>query len=229
MGLDMMLYRFKKVDIDTTKTYTEEELYHLNLNHVAKDEAVDVLPEELLNDFARPITVEVSRWDLAAIYKAFQKAYPDLYTEDVSSVIVPDPDEPGAYTVAPNAEFDADNVGSTHSSEGSRYTFVDFGRLVDEQKGDKYDNHPRIEIAILNQEDADNFTIKVLESAYVYKTEEVAYQRKGLNDYGWSLLPENCTYSTDLDIVKEMVEKGDLSEDFLDEWVDGETAFYAWW
>ena len=65
--------------------------------------------------------------------------------------------------------------------------------------------------------------------AYVYQTEELDYQRKGLNDYGWSLLPENCTYCFDKDVVEKLVEEGGLSETFIENWIDGETALYAWW
>ena len=56
-----------------------------------------------------------------------------------------------------------------------------------------------------------------------------ATQRNDLNNYGWSLLPENCTYSTNHDDLIELVTEGDLSRDFLDNWIKGKTALMAWW
>lgn len=58
---------------------------------------------------------------------------------------------------------------------------------------------------------------------------EVAYQRKGLNDTGWALLPANCEYCDNKLKIEEMVEKGNLSEDFIINWIDEETVFQAWW
>lgn len=59
--------------------------------------------------------------------------------------------------------------------------------------------------------------------------EEIAYQRKGLNDKGWALLPDNCAYDDDKSRIEEMCNVGGLSEDFRNNWVDGETVFWAWW
>lgn len=65
---------------------------------------------------------------------------------------------------------------------------------------------------------------------YIVKMEEVAYQRKGLSDRGWELMAcENCDYTDDFDAVKAMVDEGGLSEEFTDNWVNGETVFHPWW
>ena len=45
---------------------------------------------------------------------------------------------------------------------------------------------------------------------------------------GWNLLPENCEFCMDYNIVEALTEEG-LSETFLDNWVEGETALVAWW
>lgn len=64
---------------------------------------------------------------------------------------------------------------------------------------------------------------------YAVIMKEVDYQRKGLNDTGWSLLPENCCYCDDKDLICEMTEDGGLSESFIENWIDDETVFWAWW
>ena len=79
------------------------------------------------------------------------------------------------------------------------------------------------------EKDLEKFTYTKVRPSYVIKKKEVDYQRKGLNDRGWELLPDNCTYCTDESIVELLVEEGNLSESFLENWVDGETALYAWW
>lgn len=63
----------------------------------------------------------------------------------------------------------------------------------------------------------------------VFEEEEVDYQRKGLNDEGWELMPENCVHDDDKERVEKMVKYGGLSETFLDNWVDGETCLLCWW
>lgn len=86
-------------------------------------------------------------------------------------------------------------------------------------------------IKISNKEIDGKYTIKKEEKFYFYQTEEIAYQRKGLNEIGWEMLEKigNCVNCDNKEIVKEMVEKGNLSEDFIKNWIDGETVFVAWW
>lgn len=65
---------------------------------------------------------------------------------------------------------------------------------------------------------------------YAVNMEEIAYQRKGLNDRGWDLMAcDNCDYTDDFDAVKAMVDEGGLSKEFVDSWVDEETVFCPWW
>jgi hypothetical protein len=64
---------------------------------------------------------------------------------------------------------------------------------------------------------------------YAFQLEELAYQRKGLNDEGWELLPENDALCDDKELVRQLAEQGGLSAEFLDNWIDGCTVFHAWW
>lgn len=58
---------------------------------------------------------------------------------------------------------------------------------------------------------------------------DLAYQRGGLNETGWELLPENCTLCDDKELVHRLVDKGGLSREFIEKWEDGVTVFYVWW
>ena len=63
---------------------------------------------------------------------------------------------------------------------------------------------------------------------YVWDMTEVDYQRKGLTDEGWEILPDNNTYCMGYDLVQALTEEG-LSTSFLENWVEGETALYPSW
>ncbi len=75
----------------------------------------------------------------------------------------------------------------------------------------------------------EKYIFSQINKRYVCKLEEVDYQRKGLNDTGWSLLPDNCQYSDDKENVIKMTEEGGLSKSFVRNWEDGKTVFMAWW
>lgn len=77
--------------------------------------------------------------------------------------------------------------------------------------------------------DMPSYIYTVINKRNVCVMDEVAYQRKGLNDEGWQLLPENCEYCDEKPRIEKLCEVGGLSEEFLEEWVDNETVFYAWW
>lgn len=80
--------------------------------------------------------------------------------------------------------------------------------------------------------DANSYDKVLIDKDFEYLVvdmEEVDYQRKGLNDEGWSLMPENCVYDDDKERVEKMCERGGLSDTFLDNWVDGETVLWCWW
>jgi hypothetical protein len=74
-----------------------------------------------------------------------------------------------------------------------------------------------------------DYVLEYTYPCYVSETKSLCYQRDGLNEYGNSLLPENCQICDDRERVEKLVRSGGLNECFLDEWVDGKTAFHAWW
>lgn len=80
----------------------------------------------------------------------------------------------------------------------------------------------------INAED-ENYLQEVKRTMLAYVSEEVDYQRKGLNEEGWDLLPENCEACDDFKVVEALVERGGLSETFIENWEDGCTIFVAWW
>ncbi len=85
------------------------------------------------------------------------------------------------------------------------------------------------EITIPEEEIAQYYYRKK-ELMYAVDMEEVAYQRKGLNDRGWELMAcANCDYTDDFDAVKAMVDEGGLSSEFVNAWIDDETVFCPWW
>lgn len=80
----------------------------------------------------------------------------------------------------------------------------------------------------INAED-EKYLQEVKRTMLAYVSEEVDYQRKGLNEEGWDLLPENCKACDDFKVVEALVEHGGLSETFIENWEDGRTIFVAWW
>lgn len=84
------------------------------------------------------------------------------------------------------------------------------------------------EINIKN-DDISKYIYTIINKRHVCVMDEVAYQRKGLNDDGWQLLPENCQYCDEKNRIEQLCKVGGLSEEFLEAWVDNETVFYAWW
>jgi len=63
----------------------------------------------------------------------------------------------------------------------------------------------------------------------VLNLKNIDYQRKGLNEKGWSLLPDNCEYYDGKTRIRKMTQCGGLSKSFIENWNDGETLFEAWW
>ena len=85
-----------------------------------------------------------------------------------------------------------------------------------------------ITITIDLETENNNFTFTKDKPTYVFKVIELDYQGDGLNDHGLDLLPKKGTYYTNKSIIERLVEEGNLSESFLENWVDGETALFAW-
>lgn len=211
MGLDIMLYHFSEPKIDTSKKYTRQELYDLNLNSITiKDnDREHVLNDYLIENFTVEVEIEESYWNFKELYKLFQEKYPDLYPNDYEQT-----------------NFSPHNVGLSSNKDQITQSFIDYDQ---KNENNGYNDSPQLTISAKDYSEWEHLIIKKFEPAYVYKTEEIDYQRKGLNDYGWSLLPDNCCYSTNKENVELMVEYGGLSKSFIDNWIDGETAILGWW
>lgn len=203
MGLDIYLEKFTKPTIDTTKTYTSVELYNKDLSYISVDDNAieNRLPQEIIDKYCQIVTITAEIIDPEKLLPYFKEKYPDVYA---------------------NVTADDTNlcVGGVKSADEITVTITDYNRTIDKL-------HPSITITSQNQQFDITKTIPI--QVYVYQTEEVDYQRKGLNEYGWSRLPENCTYSTNYDNLVELVNEGSLSRSFLDNWIEGETALMAWW
>lgn len=203
MGLDIYLEKFTKPTIDTSKTYTSAELYDKDLSYISIDDnnIENRLPQEIIDKYCQIVTITAEIIDPEKLLPYFKEKYPDVYA---------------------NVTADDTNlcVGGVKSADEITVTITDYNRTIDKL-------HPSITITSQNQQFDITKTIPI--QVYVYQTEEVDYQRKGLNEYGWSLLPENCTYSTNYDNLVELVNEGGLSRSFLDNWIEGETALMAWW
>ena len=203
MGLDIYLEKFTKPTIDTSKTYTSAELYDKKLSYISVDDnnIENRLPQEIIDKYCQIVTITAEVIDPEKLLPYFKEKYPDTYT---------------------NITADNTNlcVGSVKSANEITVAITDYNHTIDKL-------HPSVTITSQNQQFDITKTIPV--QVYIYQTEEVDYQRKGLNEYGWSLLPENCTYSTNYDNLVELVNEGGLSHSFLNNWIDGETALMAWW
>lgn len=203
MGLDIYLEKFTKPTIDTTKAYTSAELYNKDLSYISVDDNAieNRLPQEIIDKYCQIVTITAEIIDPEKLLPYFKEKYPDVYA---------------------NVTADDTNlcVEGVKSADEITVTITDYNRTIDKL-------HPSITITSQNQQFDITKTIPI--QVYVYQTEEVDYQRKSLNEYGWSLLPENCTYSTNYDNLVELVNEGGLSRSFLDNWIEGETALMAWW
>ena len=205
MGLDIYLRKFTKPSIDTTKTYTTEELDAKGLSYISieRNNNGNRLPQDIIDNCCQTATIIEELLDNEKLLPYFKEQYPETY-----------------------ADVDADNLDLYITAFVPKDKEEDAMAIMD-------DNHTingfYSEVTIISRDKQFDITKDVPTQAYIYQTEEVAYQRKGLNDYGWSLLPDNCTYSTDYDNLVELVTDGGLSRSFLDNWIEGETALVAWW
>lgn len=205
MGLDIYLEKFTKPTIDTTKTHTSDELYNKGLSYIAIDDnnIENCLPQEIIDNYCQIVTINKEVIDPEKLLPYFKEKYLDTYV---------------------NITANDTNlcVAGTESADEDEITVIitDYNHTID-----KF--HASVTITSQNQQFDITKTIPI--QVYVYQTEEIDYQRKGLNEHGWLLLPENCTYSTNYNNLVELVNEGGLSRSFLDNWIDGETALMAWW
>lgn len=203
MGLDIYLEKFTKPTIDTTKTYTPAELYNKDLSYITiNDNNIENrLPQEIIDKYCQIVEITAEVIDPEKLLPYFKEKYPDMY----------------ATVTAEDTDL---NVGKVKSADEITATIIDYNHTI---------NKLHASVTITSQNQQFNITKTIPIQVYVYQTKEVDYQRKGLNEYGWSLLPENCTYSTNYDNLVKLVNEGGLSRSFLDNWIEGETALMAWW
>lgn len=203
MGLDIYLEKFAKPTIDTSKTYTSAELYDKDLSYIAIDDnnIENRLPQEIIDKYCQIVEITAEVIDPEKLLPYFKEKYPNVY----------------ATVTAEDTDL---IVGKVKSADEITATIIDYSHTINKL-------HTSVTITSQNQQFDITKTIPI--QVYVYQTEEVDYQRKGLNEHGWSLLPENCTYSTNYDNLVELVNEGGLSRSFLDNWIEGETALMAWW
>lgn len=99
------------------------------------------------------------------------------------------------------------------------------------------DNNETYKLSIIFRENVEDgmrnykskYVAERVDEVYSCMMDEIDYQRKGLNDTGWTLLPENCSYCGDRNVIENLCNKGGLSMSFLENWEDGKTLFCAWW
>lgn len=159
-----------KPTIDTSKTYTSAELYDKDLSYISIDDnnIENHLPQEIIDKYCQIVTITAEVIDPEKLLPYFKEKYPDTYT---------------------NITADNTNlcVGGVKSADEITATIIDYNHTIDKL-------HASVTITSQNQQFDITKTIPI--QVYVYQTEEVDYQRKSLNEYGWTLLPENCTYIT---------------------------------
>lgn len=157
------------------------------------------LPQGLVERFAQLVTVNTQYWDMEALYQVFKAQYPDQYLADTK------PDDVDFY-----------QCGAHYGPDACSYIWED------------YDRPCLIKLEGQSVNDFDNYLTLKPTPTYVWNMVVVDYQRKGLTDEGWALLPDNCTYCMDYDQVEALTKEG-LSTSFLENWIEGETALYPSW
>lgn len=73
------------------------------------------------------------------------------------------------------------------------------------------------------------YYIEEVENMLLVELEEIAYQRKHISEHGWDLMPENCSFYDNKNVIRKLCEEGGLDDDFMRLWVDGKTVFHPWW
>lgn len=183
MGLDIFLYKLEEPKLDTSKTYTEEELYEKGYSFIEVDdnERDEVYSQDIIDNFAVIVDVETQYDDDVAFFYEFQKKYPEKYSniEDYYSDI-----ESRTRKVGDNEPyFDPRIVMQSISSQGMELKIVDYGPTYNDCDVD-YSDLPYITISTKKEKDLEQFTYTKVRPTYVIKKTEIDYQRKGLNDRG---------------------------------------------
>ena len=204
MGLDISLYKLHPVDIDTTLLYSYDEIY-MNYNVISDKEALD--EDDIRYEYVVPVLVWDYKPNKQLIFEEFKKQYPDDYT-DIQ-------------------DYFPINLGQ----DAKPFELVSYNVYmtdVDDQRKTKFtDKATNKSIMWIDDEHYPLPFSTELKVVYIYKTEEIAYQR-GLDTDWRYYLPDNCEISRDYENIEILVENGQLDSDFLTLW--GEDTFWlAWW
>lgn len=158
MGLDIYLEKFAKPTIDTTKAYTSAELYDKDLSYISIDDnnIENRLPQEIIDKYCQIVTINEEVIDPEKLLPYFKEKYPDVYA---------------------NVTANDTNlcVGGVKSADEITVAITDYNHTIDKL-------HASVTITSQNQQFDITKTIPI--QVYVYETEDVDYQRKGLNEYG---------------------------------------------
>lgn len=157
------------------------------------------LDADFIKKYTQTINVDSSHWDYEKLYQKFKEKYPDQY---------PDEHKP--------AHIEFIQIGQSYENGWLSYTWQDsYLKTSIKTSGKKL-------------EDFKDVLITEIKPTYVWKSEMIHHQRNGITDYGFEILPENCEYCFDYNVVKELLNEG-LDYAFLDKWVDDQTALLVWW
>ena len=218
MGLDIFLYKITKPNLNTNTIYNENEL-DISTFSVKDNDTEQIVPQHMIDNLTQIINVTRDYFDNRLLFKEFQKKYPELYPGSVNDYFENAFDEKNDTP----RKIRIVTTGSSHTPDQIAYNFKDYDNK------DTNGEHPCIRISAKKYDELkDAYMTQQVKQHYAWQSEEVAYQRKGITDEGWELLPNNCAYCFDKSVVKALIEEG-LNEDFTNQWVDGETALVAWW
>ena len=221
MGLDIFLYKITKPNLNTNTIYNENLLDELHINRlsVKDNDTEQIVPQHMINNLTQIINVTRNYFDNRLLFKEFQKAYPNLYPGSVDDYFK------DAFETKDDAprKIRIVTTGSSYTPNEITYTFKDY------YNKDANGKPPHIRISTNTYDELKNaYMVQEIEPHYAWQSEEATYQRKGITDEGWELLPNNCAYCFDKSVVEALIDEG-LDKDFTNQWVDGETALVAWW
>lgn len=237
MGLDMSLYRVcKPVNIKEGEVISFVDRFVNRKYNGVIFENTDVTCDAVTNNAVKCV-VEIQEWDPRAVLKdtllgigmseKMANYFAGKFEYSGSSVIETDSEytfkvtDPGinavfseiAKTTKILETTDCFNVSCTIDDGVATITFKQTSKFFDNNgyyQG-KYNKPP------------------VYEDKYALVLSEQAYQRNGLNEIGRGLLPENCDYCDDKELIEQLVDEGDLDAAFIECWEDGKSVFIPWW
>lgn len=204
MGLDISLYKLHHINIDTTLIYSYDEIYQ-NYNVISDKDALD--EDDIRYEYLVPVLVWDYQPNKQLIFEEFKKQYPDYYTDIQDYFPIKLGQEAKPFELASYNVYmtDIDNQRKTKFTDRATRKSIEWTE----------DEHYPLPFET---------DLKVV---YIYKSEEIAYQR-GLDTNWRHYLPDNCEISRDYENIKILVENEQLDSNFLNLWGD-DTYWLAWW